>query len=126
MSIVSATRVTGATLIAIGIVGYIASGAASITALIPAVLGAVVLGLGVAAARNGLQRHAIHAALVVALLGLIASVPRALNAGAVLTGGDVERPIAALASLAVVVVCAIYIALGVRSFVAARRTTAPA
>lgn len=122
MSMTAVTRTTGVVLIVIGLVGYLASGAASVTALIPAALGVVVLGLGMAAAREGLHRHMIHAALVVALLGLVASLPRALNAGAVMTGGDVERPIAALASLAVVVVCAVYVGLGVRSFVTARRT----
>ena len=117
------TRATGGVLVLVGLVAYVGSGAASLTALIPAVLGLVVLGLGVAAGRERLHRHMIHAALVVALLGLLASLPRAVGAGEVLGGGDVERPLAALASLAVVIVCVVYLALGIRSFVAARRAT---
>lgn len=122
MSMTAVTRATGAALIVIGVVAYAASGGASITALLPALLGVVVLGLGVAAARERLRRHMIHAALGVALLGLFGSLQRAFGVGTMLTGGDAERPIAALASLAVVVVCGVYVALGVRSFIAARRT----
>lgn len=122
MSMTALTRTTGAALILIGVVGYVVSGGASLTALIPAVLGVVILGLGLAASRERLHRHMIHAALAVALLGLLGSLQRALGAGTVLTGGDVERPVAALASLAVVVVCAVYVAVGVRSFIAARRS----
>lgn len=124
MSMPAITRATGGVLVVIGVVGYVVSGAASVTALIPAALGLIVLGLGVAAGRESLRRHMIHAALAVSLLGLLASLPRALNAGAVLTGGDVERPIAALASLAVVIVTAAYVVVGVRSFIAARRDRA--
>lgn len=122
MSMTAVTRLTGAVLILIGVIAYLVSDAASITALIPALLGLILLGMGMAAARDAWHRHAIHAALAVALLGLLASLPRALASWTVVTGGDVERPVAALASLAVVVVCAVYVALGARSFVAARRT----
>lgn len=121
MSMTSVTRATGLALIAIGIAAYVGSGAASLTALLPAGLGFVVLLLGTLARRESLHRHAIHAALAVALLGALGALPRALAAGEVLTGGDVERPLAAVASLLTVLVCAVYIGLGVRSFIAARR-----
>ena len=116
------TRATGFVLIAVGIAAYVGSGAASLTALLPAGLGLVILVLGLLASRETLRRHAIHGALAVALLGALGAIPRALPAGEVLTGGDVERPLAAIASLLTVLVCAVFIALGVRSFIAARRT----
>lgn len=112
------TRTVGAALIAIGVIAYVVSDAASWTALLPAMLGLVVLVLGLAAGREPLHRHAIHAALVVALLGLLGSLQRALP---LLTGGDPDRPVAAWASLATVVVTLVYLVLGVRSFVSARR-----
>lgn len=122
LSMATVTRATGFTLIAVGIAAYVASGAASLTALLPAALGLVILVLGLLAGREALRRHAIHGALAVAVLGALGAVPRALAAGDVLTGGDVERPLAAIASLLTVIVCAVYVALGVRSFIAARRT----
>lgn len=121
MSMPAVTRATGAVLIGVGVLGYLFSGAASVTALLPAVLGLIVLALGLAARREQLRKHAVHAALVVAVLGLLGSLPRVGGVFTLLGGGSVERPIAAVASLATVVVCAVFIALGVRSFIAARR-----
>ena len=115
------TRAVGALLVVVGVGAYVATEASSVTALLPAALGAVVLALGLLAGRDSLHRHAIHAALVVALLGALGTVPQALP---LVTGGEVDRPAAAWASLITALVCLVYIGLGVRSFVAARRARA--
>lgn len=112
------TRGTGIALIVVGVVAYFATDRASWTALLPAILGAVVLALGIAAGKEHLRKHMIHAALAVSLLGFLGTVPRALP---LLTGGDVELPVAAWASLLTAVLTLAYVVLGVRSFVAARR-----
>lgn len=109
------TRATGAVLIVVGVVAYVATGAASVTALAPAVLGLPILVLGLVAGRESLHRHVIHAALVVALLGVLASLPMVVD----LLGGEVGG--AEVTSAAMALVCAVYVGLGVRSFVAARR-----
>lgn len=114
------TRAVGAALILVGLAGWLIGGGpgTSWTALLPAALGLVVLVLGLLAGRASLHRHAIHAALVVALLGALGTAPNAAD----LVDGSAERPIAAWASLVTALVCLAYIALGVRSFVAARRS----
>jgi hypothetical protein len=107
------TQLVGAVLVAIGVIAYVATDFASVTALLPALLGLVIAVLGVVAARAEAGRHAIHAALALALLGALGSLPR--------LGGLADGDGAAITALLTVLVCAVYVALGVRSFVAARR-----
>ena len=107
------TQIVGLVLIAVGVIAYVATGFASVTALLPAALGVVVGVLGLVAARTEGGHHAIHAALVVALLGALGSLRP--------TGGLADGEPAAITSVVTIIVCAVYIALGVRSFVAARK-----
>lgn len=115
------TRLTGAVLIVIGVVGYAVTGAASLTALLPTVLGIPILGLGLWAGDQARRRTAIHGALVFALLGFLGTLMNVAQLPAVLSGGEVARPTAVVVSSITAVVCAIYLAMGVRSFLAARR-----
>lgn len=115
---IAVTRGVGAVLVAVGLVAYAVSGADSLTALLPSLLGVLILGLGLLAARPAYHRHAIHAALAVALLGFLGTLPRALP---LLAGDELERPTAAWASLVTAVVTLVYVVLGVRSFVQARK-----
>lgn len=109
----SVTQIVGAVLIVLGVVAYVATGFASWTALLPSVLGVVLLILGLVARRASAHQHAIHAALVVALLGGLGSAPQ--------LSGLADAEGAAITSLLTVLVCVVYIVLGVRSFVAARK-----
>lgn len=115
------TRALGLILIALGVVSYLATGSDSITALIPAALGLVILVLGILAARESMHQHAIHAALVVALLGALGTLMNVAELPALLSGDDVERPGAVIAATITFLLCVAYIAAGVRSFRAARR-----
>jgi uncharacterized membrane protein len=110
------TQIVGVVLVVVGVVAYAATGAESVTALLPAVLGLVIAVLGLVAARIEAGQHAIHAALVGALLGALASLQP--------LGGLPDGEPAAITSLITVLVCVIYLGLGVRSFVAARRSRA--
>jgi uncharacterized membrane protein len=107
------TQLVGAILVAVGVVAYVATGFASVTALLPSVLGLVIGVLGIVATRIDAGQHAIHAALVVALLGLLGSLQP--------LGGLADADPAAITSLVSVLVLAVYLALGVRSFMSARR-----
>lgn len=118
------TQGIGALLIALGAAGYVVSGADSPTALLPALLGVVLLVLGVLAQRQALRRHAIHGALVVALLGLLGTLMQVAELPALISGGDVERPIAIVAGTLTFLACLAYLALGIRSFATARRASA--
>lgn len=115
------TRALGLALITVGVVSYVVTGSDSLTALIPAVLGLIILALGMAAARDSLHRHAIHAALGVALVGALGTVMNLVHLPALLVGGDVERPAAVVAALITFLLCGGYVVMGIRSFRAARR-----
>lgn len=116
------TRGLGAALLLVGIVAYLATGAESITALFPAFLGVPLLVLGLLAGRESARQHAIHGALVLALLGVLASAMPLAELPALLTGGEVERPVATVTSAITALACLIYLGVGVRSFVVARRS----
>jgi hypothetical protein len=107
------TSIVGVLLLLIGVGGYVVTEGAHITALLPAALGLVILILGIVAGRIEAGQHAIHAALALALLGGLGALPRAFG---VADGGA-----AAIASLLTVIVVVVYVGLGVRSFIAARK-----
>lgn len=84
------------------------------TALIPAYLGAVLVVLGLLAFKESLLKHAMHGAAMIGLLGLLAAVSRILITGKVQGVGGTSL-------VAMALLCAIFIALCVNSFVQARR-----
>jgi hypothetical protein len=118
------TRATiwyGGALVIVGVVAYITAAMASVTALIPAFLGAIVLVLGlVARGSAGAAPWLVVAAVVVAVLAILGSF-RGIPAFAALLGGqDVERPVAAVAQAAAVVLSIAYLAAVGRLWAAAR------
>jgi hypothetical protein len=115
------TRLVGVLLIVVGVGAWLISDMESPTALIPAALGVLLLALGLLAARPAMHRHAMHGAMVVALLGVLGTLMQVVQLPALLTGGDVERPLAVVASTVTLVLCAVLLTLGIRSFRAARR-----
>ncbi|HET7415510.1 MAG TPA: hypothetical protein VFI97_07425 [Arthrobacter sp.] len=108
----------GFILIALGVISYIATAFASWTALIPAILGAVILASGLIALKN--QKIGVHIGLVVALLGVLGTAMNVVQLGS-LFAGTAERPAAVVVSTITFVLLLIYIVLGIRSFIAARR-----
>lgn len=111
----------GAILIALGAIAYIATAFASWTALIPAILGAVILVCGLIGLRS--QKVGVHIGLVVALLGVFGTAMNVLQLGEVVAG-TAERPVAVIVSTITFILLIVYIILGVRSFIAARRRSA--
>ncbi|MGO1349655.1 hypothetical protein [Brevibacterium aurantiacum] len=108
----------GVVLIAVGVIAYVATAFASWTALIPAILGAVLLICGLIALKK--QKLGIHIALVVAILGIFGTAMNGMQIGA-LMAGEAERPAAVITSIITFVLLIIYVVMGVRSFIAARR-----
>lgn len=106
--------------IAIGLAGFFLTGAAHMTALIPAVIGVVLLALGLLAGKENLRMHAMHAALLVGLLAFLGTA-RGLTKLPAAFAGTAERPGAVYAQAATAVLSLVYLAFGVRSFIAARR-----
>lgn len=110
----------GRILIIIGIVGYaygFFSGKPSVTAMIPAFFGLVLLLLGhFASARESLSKHLMHAAVLVALLGFILPAGRLIS-----MIGKLTLNAAVISQLAMSVACLVFVVLAVRSFVNARK-----
>lgn len=114
------TVVIGAALVVLGVVAYAVTAAASVTALIPSLVGVLLLLCAVAARKPAWHRHGIHAALVVALFGALGTVMNVVRIGEVFAG-TAERPAAVIESTLMFVLLVGYLVMGVRSFVAARR-----
>lgn len=109
-------------LIVLGLIGYFATGRTSVTALIPAFLGIVMLTLGLLGGKESLRKHTMHAAAALGLLGLIGAA-RGLPAFFSLLGGaQVARPAAAVSQAIMVLLMLVYVGLGVKSFIDARRS----
>ncbi len=113
--------IIGIALVILAVAFYVASGSASVTALIPAFIGLPILLLGFLAAKESLRKHAIHAALFFALLGLIGSLPGLGDFFIMLSGNTVDRPLASIEMFITFILCGLLIILGIRSFIAARR-----
>lgn len=109
--------------IALGLAGYFLTGAVHKTALIPAIIGVVLLVLGLLGGNEKLRMHVMHAALLVGLLALLGTARALLKLPAAFDG-TAERPGAVFAQAATAVLSIVYLAVGVRSFIAARRARA--
>lgn len=110
----------GAILVVLGLGGYLGSGRASPTALIPAVIGALAFACGVLARKETMRKHAIHAALVIALLALLGTVGGLIAVAKWAAGTPPANQMAAIAKTVTALLSAGVIFLGVRSFRAAR------
>lgn len=116
------TRLVGIGLALLGVVSYVATGRTSVTALIPAFFGIALVGLAWLGRNEPMRRHAMHAAMVVALLGIGGTASRLVPG---ITSGtlDLGRP-AVWAQIATVVLLAWYLGQGIKSFRDARRARA--
>lgn len=104
---------SGGVLIAVGVIVTVLSDSGSATSLIPAFIGAlfVVIGL-VGRAKPDLNKHLMHAAAALALLGVVGSLGSAIGRGS--TGW------ALFAQLATIVVLGAFLFFAIQSFRAAR------
>jgi hypothetical protein len=110
----------GLALVVLGIVGFVGSGAQSVTALIPSVVGAILAGLGIAARQDSRRKLMIHIALVIALIGFLGSIGGLIQLPDLITGDEVERPWAVAVQSVMAVVLLGYLIVAIKSFVQAR------
>ena len=113
------TLALGVALIILGVAGYFLTAAVSMTALIPAAFGLVIALAGLIARDDRKRKHAMHAAVLIALLGLLGSVRGVLQIGDVFNG-TAARPAAVVSQTIMAVLTLGYIAIAVRSFIRAR------
>ena len=118
--------VAGLLLVVIGASGYaygMNAGTASVTALIPAFFGIVMIACGaIAMVADGMRKHLMHLAVVVALLGFILTAGRLVMKA---TTGGLEASAAVVSQGAMALVCLLFVVLAVRSFAAARADEKP-
>jgi hypothetical protein len=114
------TRLFGIILIVLGVASYVLTGRTSVTAMIPAFFGVVLVICALVARTESARKHAMHAAVAVGLIGALAALGRGLPAA---LNGDAARP-AVMSQLVMGVLLLIYVGLGVRSFIDARRARA--
>ena len=106
--------------IALGVGGYFLTGGVHKTALIPAAIGVILLVLGLLGSKEKLRMHVMHAALLIGLLALLGTASSLLKLPSAIDG-TAARPGAVFAQAATAVLSVIYLGIGVRSFIAARR-----
>ncbi|MGH9632550.1 MAG: hypothetical protein ACRD7E_29950 [Bryobacteraceae bacterium] len=112
----------GVALIVLGLGGYFGTGSDSVTALIPAFFGLVLVILGMMARDPGKLKIAMHLAAAVGLLGFLGTVPGLMRIGAVLGGDEtVARPNAVIAQAIMAVLTGVFLVICIKSFIDARR-----
>lgn len=107
--------IAGVLLVIIGLAGYLGTDRISMTALIPAAFGVPIIGLGLMARKEHLRKHAMHAAVLLALVGIMGTA----SGVAKLVSGQVELRF--ILQAVMLVICVIYTALAVKSFIDVRR-----
>ncbi len=109
----------GIVLLVVGGWAFTASGpGASPTALIPSLLGLGLAVAGLVGLRGQARRHAMHAAAVVALIGVLGSGYQLIARP---SAGSEHADIAQTAGLLNLALCGVFLALAIWSFVRARR-----
>jgi hypothetical protein len=106
--------------IALGVAAFLATGSQAVTALIPAFFGAPLLICGLIARKEHLRKHAMHGAAMLGLLGVLGTAKSLFQISALLAG-TAERPVAVFVQLIMFLLSAVFLALCVRSFIAARK-----
>lgn len=113
--------VYGILLCVLGIAGYLLTGSAHPTALIPLAFGLPTIIAGAIARTEKYLKHAMHAAATISLLGFLGTAPGLLTLPRLLSGHEVERPGAVISKSIMAMLSLIFLILCVRSFIDARR-----
>jgi len=109
-------------LILLGLIGYFGFGRASVTALIPAFFGVVVLIVGLAGRKENMRKHAMHAASVLGFMGFVSTASGLDGLYTLLTGGAVARPAAAVSRSIMALLSLGFFIVCLKSFVDARKS----
>lgn len=115
------TIVFGVVLAAVGVTGYQMTGSIHPTALIPLWIGLLLALSGVLALNPARRMLWMHVAVTVGLLGFLGTITSVIEIVKMAMGKVLAHPIAVEEKFATCGICLIFVALCVRSFVAARR-----
>ena len=117
------TLVFAALFIALSLIGFIGTGSVHYTALIPAALG-LLLGIFGALSLSpdaGRRKLFMHINVTLGLLGFLGTIMGLIQWFQMLAGATLKNPPATESKAVMALLCLIYVALCVRSFIAARK-----
>ena len=114
------TIIIGLLLINEGIIGFILTGSTHFTALIPAGFGLVITLSGILARNEKLHMHAMHVAVLLALIGFGATASAFSKIPLLIAGTAGEKTVAYQSKIVMAILCGTLLFLGIRSFVVAR------
>lgn len=109
----------GVGLVLLGLGAFVGTGAESVTALIPAVVGAVLIGCGVVGRSPTRRKSADYAALVVSGVGAVGCTMNVVKFNE-LIAGTAERPVAVAVSSVMFLVLVTFVVIGIVQFREAR------
>lgn len=118
------TMAFGVLLILVGVAGYVATGSAHPTALIPSGAGLLFVLFGVLANSEEAKKRMLwmHVSVTVALLLFVGTIKSDIDVIRLSRGVEFPHPIAVEEKAAMSLLCLLYVLLCVRSFIAARRS----
>jgi hypothetical protein len=113
----------GVVLALLGAWGFVATGSAHPTALIPAYAGVLFVVFGALANSENPKRRMLwmHIAVTVALLLFLGTIPALIDEARMLSGIAFPHPVAIEEKAAMSLLCLVFVGLCVRSFIAARK-----
>lgn len=117
------TVVTGVLLVLIGVTGFVKTGSNHPTALIPALIGLILMLCGAVANTHDLKRRALwmHIAVMVGLLGFLGTIPGAVATFRLAHGVEYPHPAAVIEKGATCLICLLFVAFCIRNFIETRR-----
>jgi hypothetical protein len=111
----------GRLLILVGIIGYgygMYNNNASLTAMIPAVFGLILMLLGhLAKSKENIRKHLMHVAVIVGLIGFLMPVGRIMS-----KISEFSFTFATAMLLSMAILCLVFVLLCVKSFVESRKS----
>ncbi len=108
-------------LILLGVIGYLATGMVSVTALIPMFFGLPIMALGIGAKHQSRKKNSMHIAAALGLLGFLGSARGLGGFFTLISGGEVARPAAVVSQTIMAILSVIFVLLCVKSFIDARK-----
>ncbi len=118
------TIVFGVLLVIVGVTGCVLTGSHYPTALIPGLIGLLLAASGVIALTPDAKRRMLwmHIAVTVGMLGFLGTLKSAYDVTRLARGVEYTHPIAVEEKAMTCLLCLIFVAFCIRSFVEARRT----
>lgn len=116
--------ITGIALLALGPIFYQLGepGSRSFTAFIPSLFGFIILLCGIVAQKASMNKLAMHAAVGFGIVGALGGLARGLPQwGALFSGQPMDGRLAAISTLLMFVICAVFVATSIGRFIAMRR-----